>query len=379
MWWSMSSNCRYLPLSGQNRDWLKFAAAGSFSAPVLQEEPRPFVEPRRGQWHQDKGIGRIRSSSSSWAGNRHWPSPSALCMFCCADSTQRNKNKKVKWKRKSSEKSESTTVTNHQSIKGSLEWWASAVWSALAAKPTKKLWLNVWSAITCSAPTAALPIRYDLPLFALAPSFHYSCVPFLKTELSQLGQPLVQLVQKNRRRIVYETITDFPNGIDISDTGGVLIGDSHSNRFHVAVFNRAGALLSDFECPRLKVGLSILLAVTLWPSFFRNQFGRNFYSTVMPYSRRTNLVAVSTKKSGDCVRKERERKKSLQQVKQKVQSSRRNPSVLIIMSQIFCSSLTQCSTWRVTIHLIHIATRAHIHYLHKYKYIYLKLIRIYGQ
>ena len=41
------------------------------------------------------------------------------------------------------------------------------------------------------------------------------------------------------RRIGCESITPFPNGIDISDEGDVLIGDSHGNQFHVAVFSKA--------------------------------------------------------------------------------------------------------------------------------------------
>lgn len=59
------------------------------------------------------------------------------------------------------------------------------------------------------------------------------------------------------RRIGCENVTNFPNGIDISDAGDVLIGDSHGNRFHVAVFSRAGSLISEFECPYVKVGESI--------------------------------------------------------------------------------------------------------------------------
>lgn len=55
------------------------------------------------------------------------------------------------------------------------------------------------------------------------------------------------------RRIGCENITNFPNGIDISDAGDVLIGDSHGNRFHVAVFSRDGSLISEFECPYVKV------------------------------------------------------------------------------------------------------------------------------
>lgn len=55
------------------------------------------------------------------------------------------------------------------------------------------------------------------------------------------------------RRIGCETVTNFPNGIDVSDAGDVLVGDSHGNRFHVAVFNREGEMLSEFECPYVKV------------------------------------------------------------------------------------------------------------------------------
>lgn len=50
-------------------------------------------------------------------------------------------------------------------------------------------------------------------------------------------------------------MTNYPNGIDISDAGDVLIGDSHGNRFHVAVFSREGSLISEFECPYVKVKL----------------------------------------------------------------------------------------------------------------------------
>lgn len=54
-------------------------------------------------------------------------------------------------------------------------------------------------------------------------------------------------------RIGNEKITCFPNGIDISDAGDILIGDSHGNRFHVACFSRDGILQSEFECPHVKV------------------------------------------------------------------------------------------------------------------------------
>lgn len=57
-------------------------------------------------------------------------------------------------------------------------------------------------------------------------------------------------------RIGNEKITSFPNGIDISDAGDILIGDSHGNRFHVACFSREGVLQSEFECPHVKVAQS---------------------------------------------------------------------------------------------------------------------------
>lgn len=60
------------------------------------------------------------------------------------------------------------------------------------------------------------------------------------------------------RRIGCENITNFPNGIDISDAGDILIGDSHGNRFHVAVFARDGSLVTEFECPYVKVRMIIL-------------------------------------------------------------------------------------------------------------------------
>lgn len=62
-------------------------------------------------------------------------------------------------------------------------------------------------------------------------------------------------------RIGNEKITCFPNGIDISDAGDILIGDSHGNRFHVACFSRQGVLQSEFECPHVKV-------IKAFPKFF---------------------------------------------------------------------------------------------------------------
>lgn len=64
------------------------------------------------------------------------------------------------------------------------------------------------------------------------------------------------------RKIGGEGITSFPNGIDISDHGDVLVGDSHGNRFHVVVFDRKGTLISEFECPYVKVSRCCGLKIT---------------------------------------------------------------------------------------------------------------------
>ncbi|XP_013794813.1 B-box type zinc finger protein ncl-1-like [Limulus polyphemus] len=67
---------------------------------------------------------------------------------------------------------------------------------------------------------------------------------------------------QHMRRIGCENITNFPNGIDISDAGDVLVGDSHGNRFHVVVFSSEGSLLSEFECPYVKVSRCCGLKIT---------------------------------------------------------------------------------------------------------------------
>lgn len=46
------------------------------------------------------------------------------------------------------------------------------------------------------------------------------------------------------RKIGHEFLTAYPNGIDLSDDGDILVGDSHGNRFHVVVFDRYGKLSS---------------------------------------------------------------------------------------------------------------------------------------
>lgn len=64
------------------------------------------------------------------------------------------------------------------------------------------------------------------------------------------------------RRIGCENVTNYPNGIDVSDAGDVLIGDSHGNKFHVAVFSRDGILVTEFECPYVKVSRCCGLKIT---------------------------------------------------------------------------------------------------------------------
>ena len=63
-------------------------------------------------------------------------------------------------------------------------------------------------------------------------------------------------------RIGDDKITNYPNGIDISDAGDVLIGDSHGNRFHVVVFDKHGKLISEFECLNAKVSRCCGLKIT---------------------------------------------------------------------------------------------------------------------
>ncbi len=53
------------------------------------------------------------------------------------------------------------------------------------------------------------------------------------------------------RRIGCQPVTNFPNGIDISDAGDILVGDSHGNMFHVAVYDRFGKLIAQFQCPQV--------------------------------------------------------------------------------------------------------------------------------
>lgn len=64
------------------------------------------------------------------------------------------------------------------------------------------------------------------------------------------------------RKIGHEFLTAYPNGIDISDDGDILVGDSHGNRFHVVVFDKNGNFVSQFECPHVKVSRCCGLKIT---------------------------------------------------------------------------------------------------------------------
>jgi len=64
------------------------------------------------------------------------------------------------------------------------------------------------------------------------------------------------------RKIGSDQVTCFPNGIDISDAGDVLIGDSHGNKFHVAVYDNKANCASQFECPHVKVSRCCGLKIT---------------------------------------------------------------------------------------------------------------------
>ncbi|KAG9510687.1 ER degradation-enhancing alpha-mannosidase-like protein 2 [Fragariocoptes setiger] len=64
------------------------------------------------------------------------------------------------------------------------------------------------------------------------------------------------------RKIGYDGLTSYPNGIDISDDGDILVGDSHGNRFHVVVFDKRGNFMSQFECPHVKVSRCCGLKIT---------------------------------------------------------------------------------------------------------------------
>lgn len=56
---------------------------------------------------------------------------------------------------------------------------------------------------------------------------------------------------------------NYPNGIDISNDGEILVGDSHGNQFNLNIFKSdTGKLISSFRCPNLKVSGCVGLKCT---------------------------------------------------------------------------------------------------------------------
>ena len=56
-------------------------------------------------------------------------------------------------------------------------------------------------------------------------------------------------------RIGGEGLTSFPNGVELSASGALLVADSHGNWLHLCVFGlrEGGRLLAEFECHNLRV------------------------------------------------------------------------------------------------------------------------------
>lgn len=63
-------------------------------------------------------------------------------------------------------------------------------------------------------------------------------------------------------RLGGESITDFPNGIVVTQRGQILVGDSHGNRMHVAVLAQDGDLEEEYECQFVKVSRCCGLGIT---------------------------------------------------------------------------------------------------------------------
>lgn len=69
---------------------------------------------------------------------------------------------------------------------------------------------------------------------------------------------------KFQRHIGNEQVTNYPNGICISDAGDICVGDSHGNLLHITCFSRDGVLQSQLICPYVKVKCSLCKIVFDW-------------------------------------------------------------------------------------------------------------------
>ena len=70
-------------------------------------------------------------------------------------------------------------------------------------------------------------------------------------------------VTRSRSKIRKVLFGNPPIVLVILDAGDILIGDSHGNRFHVAVFGNDGNLLGEFECPHVKVCFSLCVLLCM--------------------------------------------------------------------------------------------------------------------
>ncbi|OQV22365.1 putative Brain tumor protein [Hypsibius exemplaris] len=59
---------------------------------------------------------------------------------------------------------------------------------------------------------------------------------------------LIQRIGSEHPGIIF-----YPNGIDVAESGDVVVADTHGNRFHVSVWSPQGKLLADYELPHMKV------------------------------------------------------------------------------------------------------------------------------
>lgn len=53
--------------------------------------------------------------------------------------------------------------------------------------------------------------------------------------------------------------TIFPNCIEISEKDEILVGNSHGNYFHIAVYSKWGKVLGEYKCPYAKVCIKFII------------------------------------------------------------------------------------------------------------------------
>uniref|UniRef100_A0AC35TW57 DUF295 domain-containing protein n=1 Tax=Rhabditophanes sp. KR3021 TaxID=114890 RepID=A0AC35TW57_9BILA len=55
------------------------------------------------------------------------------------------------------------------------------------------------------------------------------------------------------RKFGNTSITPYPVGLSVTPNDIILVGDSHGNRYHISGFNSEGKLVTEHECPDVKV------------------------------------------------------------------------------------------------------------------------------